>query len=175
MTSHDIHDTCFPLLPSARSRAAEWPPSVTHVLCWLAVFLNPDSANDHCLILFVVVMSCSSHYKEYQETVAPGEMRKRPCLSWAELILVIITQPCTWRPLTCQVHTLWYPPQPHTHIQATCNIIRQMKIATTKQLKAINLFNFKEVNGNSFLMFKIQIQTYKTVYSMIYYSISYNA
>lgn len=119
MISYDILDTCFPLLPLARTRAAKWPPSVTHVLCWLVVFLNPDSANDHCLILFVVVMSCSSHYKEYQETVAPGEMRKRPCLSWAEVILVITTQPCTWRPLTCQVHTLWYPPQPHTHTN-TC-------------------------------------------------------
>lgn len=62
----------------------------------LVVFLNPDSANDHCLIFSAVVMSCSSHYKEYQETVAPGEMRKRPCLSWAEPILVITAQPCTW-------------------------------------------------------------------------------
>lgn len=50
-------------------------------LSQLVVFLNPDSANDHRLILSAVVMSCSSHYKEYQETVAPGEMRKRPCLS----------------------------------------------------------------------------------------------
>lgn len=65
-------------------------------LSQLVVFLNPDSANDHRLILSAVVMSCSSHYKEYQETVAPGEMRKRPCLSWAEPILVITTQPCTW-------------------------------------------------------------------------------
>lgn len=50
-------------------------------LSQLVVFLNPDSANDHCLIFSAVVMSCSSHYKEYQETVAPGEPRKRPCLS----------------------------------------------------------------------------------------------
>lgn len=47
----------------------------------LVVFLNPDSANDHRLIFSAVVMSCSSHYKDYQEMVAPGEMRKRPCLS----------------------------------------------------------------------------------------------
>ena len=43
--------------------------------------LNPDSANNHCLIFSAVVMSCSSHYKGYQEMAAPGEMRKRPCLS----------------------------------------------------------------------------------------------
>lgn len=62
----------------------------------LLVFLNPDSANDHCLISPAVMMSCSSHYKDYQEMVAPGERRKRPCLSWAEPVLVIATQPCTW-------------------------------------------------------------------------------
>lgn len=91
-----------------------WSPSVSHMfLSQLPVFLKPDSANDHCLIFSAVMMSCSSHYKEYQEMVAPGETRKRPCLSWAEPILVITTQPCTW-PQWHAKYTL-FGTRAHTH------------------------------------------------------------
>lgn len=81
---------------SINADLSHWSWSASLFFTHPLVFLNPDSANDHRLISAAVMMSCSSHYKDYQEAVAPGETRKRPCLSWAEPVLVISTQPCTW-------------------------------------------------------------------------------